>query len=214
MGTVASSRESVGAIARITKMALFRMLGRSDYDRWADTSNLEQWWESRTQQLAGLIPPATRVIEFGAGRRRLEAYLDPTCTYLASDLVERGPDTFVCDLNRRPLPDLGPLCPEVAVFAGVLEYIRDVPAVVDWLAGHVRYCVASYAVIERSGLVSALTAGARRTYWRTYHGYMNAYGESELQGLFARSRFACLRTDSWNDQRLFLFEKRPTENQS
>jgi len=214
MGTVASSREGVGAIARITKMALFRMLGRYDYDRWADTSNLEQWWESRTQQLAGLIPPATRVIEFGAGRRRLEAYLDPTCTYLASDLVERGPDTFVCDLNRRPLPDLGPLCPEVAVFAGVLEYIRDVPAVVDWLAGHVRYCVASYAVIERSGLVSALTAGARRTYWRTYHGYMNAYGESELQGLFARSRFACLRTDSWNDQRLFLFEKRPTENQS
>jgi hypothetical protein len=192
-------------------MALFRMLGRSDYVRWTGTSNLEEWWESRTQKLAGLIPPDTRVIEFGAGRRRLEAYLAPGCIYLPSDLVERGPDTFVCDLNRRPLPDLGALRPEVAVFAGVLEYIRDVPSLVEWLAGHVRYCVASYALTERSGLVRTLTAAVRRTYWRTYHGYMNSYSEAELLALFARSRFACLRIDSWNDQRLFLFENRPTE---
>jgi hypothetical protein len=194
-------------------MALFRMLGRSDYGRWADPGNLEQWWESRTQKLAGMIPPATRVIEFGAGRRRLEAYLDPGCTYLASDLVARGPDTFICDLNRRPLPDLTALRPQVAVFAGVLEYLRDLSSVVAWLSTHVRYCVASYAVMERAGRVGTLTGGVRRTYWRTYHGYMNAYSESELLTLFARSRFVCLRTDSWNDQRLFLFEKRSTETQ-
>ena len=132
---------------------------------------------------------------------------------MASDLVERGPDTFVCDLNRRPLPDLGVLRPEVAVFAGVLEYIRDVPSLVEWLSAHVRYCVASYALTERAGLVTALTAGVRRAYWRTYHGYMNSYSEPDLLALFARSRFACLRTYSWNDQRLFLFERRPTEIQ-
>jgi len=210
MGTVASSREGVGAVTRVAKMALFRMLGRSDYDRWAGSENLEEWWESRTQQLARLVPPGTRVLEFGAGRRRLEAHLDPRCAYVASDLVERGPDTFVCDLNRRPLPDLTPIRPDVAVFAGVLEYVRDVPAVVAWLARHVRYCVASYAVVEPMGLVG----GMRRSYWRTYHGYMNAYSEADLQALFAHGGFACVRTDGWNDQRLFLFERRPLERQS
>jgi hypothetical protein len=202
---------SVEALTRVTKMALFRLIGRSDYERWGDASNLEAWWESRTVMLAGMIPRGTRVIEFGAGRRRLEAHLDPSCTYIASDLVARGADTFICDLNRRPLPDLHPLRPEVAVFAGVLEYVRDVPAVVAWLATQVRYCVASYAVVHRSRHVGALVAGARRSYWRTYHGYMNAYTEPELVAVFERNRFTCLRIDGWNDQRLFLLEKRETE---
>jgi len=189
------------------KMALFRSIGRSDYARWAGKENLETWWESRTQKLAAMVPKGTRVIEFGAGLRPLERCLDASCSYIASDLVDRGPDTLVCDLNRRPLPDLGPLHPDVAVFAGVLEYIRDVPAVVAWLSRHVRYCVASYAVAHPAGLALAMAAGARRT----YYGYMNAYSETDLVAVFRRSGFACLRTDGWNDQRLFLFAAQPAE---
>jgi hypothetical protein len=207
----ALGRGTLGAARRVTKMVLFRLLGRSDYERWGDPSSLETWWESRTQKLAALIPAGTRVIEFGAGRRRLASFLDPRCSYVASDLVERGPDTFVCDLNRRPLPDLAPLAPEVAVFAGVLEYLREVPEVVEWLSAQVRYCVASYAVAQRLGLRGALVAGARRSYWRAYHGYMNSYSEAELLAIFARNGFACLRTESWNEQRLFLFERRRGE---
>jgi hypothetical protein len=157
-----------------------------------------------------MVPRGTRVIEFGAGTRPLERCLDPSCTYVASDLVERGPDTFVCDMNRRPLPDLSPLHTNVAVFAGVLEYVRDVPAVVGWLSGHVRYCVASYAVARPAGLVRALAAGVRRT----YYGYMNSYSEAELVALFHQGGFACLRTDTWNDQRLFLFATQPVEARS
>ena len=48
----------------------------------------------------------------------------------------------------------------------MLEYIRDVPSLVEWLSEHVTYCVASYALTERTGLVSALTVGVRRAYWR------------------------------------------------
>jgi hypothetical protein len=204
----ALERGTLGAARRVTKMVLFRLLGRSDYERWADPGNLEAWWESRTQKLAALVPAGTRVIEFGAGRGRLASFLDPRCSYVASDLVERGSDTFVCDLNRRPLPDLAPLKPEVAVFAGVLEYLRDVPEVVAWLATQVGWCVASYAVADRLGLRGALVAAARRSYWRTYHGYMNSYSEAELLAIFARNRFACLRAESWNEQRLFLFQRR------
>ena len=137
-----------------------------------------------------MVPKRTRVIEFGAGTRPLERCLDPSCTYVASDLVERGPDTFVCDLNRRPLPDLSRLRPDVAVFAGVLEYVRDVPSVVAWLSGHVRYCVVSYAVARPAGLVRALAAGARRT----YYGYMNSYSEAELVAVF-RAEWVRLPSD-------------------
>jgi hypothetical protein len=94
------------------------------------------------------------------------------------------------------------------VFAGVLEYVLDVPAVVQWLSDHVTYCVASYAHVDRAGFVEGLVVRARRV----YYGYMNSYSEAELLALFARYRFACLRTGSWNDQRLFLFN-RCTETQ-
>ena len=197
-----AKHRGVETVTRVAKMAMLRTIGRSDYERWANPGNLEEWWESRTQQLARMIPAGTRVIEFGAGRRRLEAFLDPSCTYTASDLVERGPGIFVCDLNRRPLPDLCPLAPQVAVFAGVLEYLRDVPAVIAWLAAHVTHCAASYSVAHPSRLVRL--AGSVR---RTYYGYMNAYREADLLAIFARAGFACRRTDSWNDQRLFLFAR-------
>jgi hypothetical protein len=207
MSALVDGRPSLKAVNRWAKMALFRSIGRSDYERWADADNLEAWWESRTRKLAGLVPAGTRVVEFGAGSRALERCLDASCTYMASDLVDRGPGTFICDLNRRPLPDLGTLRPEVAVFAGVLEYVRDVPTVVAWLARQVRFCAASYAVADRSGLVRSLAARVKRT----YYGYMNAYNETDIVAVFRRGEFACIQTDSWNDQRLFLFEKQSAE---
>ena len=82
------------------------------------------------------MPNYSRVIEFGAARRALEKYLDPSCVYTASDLVDRGLGTIVCDLNERPLPDLGADAYDVAVLMGVLEYVRDMPSVIDWLAQH------------------------------------------------------------------------------
>jgi hypothetical protein len=207
MGALSSQPGTLRTATRVAKMALWRSVGRSDYARWGDVDSLETWWESRTQTLARMIPDGTRVLEFGAGRRRLAAFLGPRCTYMASDLVDRGGDTFICDLNRRPLPELGPLRPQVAVFAGVLEYVRDVPAVVAWLAPHVSACVASYAGVHRGGLWNRLAVSANRT----YYGYMNSYSEPELIAIFTRHGFRCVRTESWNDQRLYRFETWPRE---
>src|SRR5215468_9103306 len=94
---------------RVARMAMLRLIGHSDYERWTDPSSLETWWESRTQRLAAMVPAGTRVIEFGGGRQRLRSFLDSSCTYMASDLVDRGPGTLACDLNRRPLPDMAAL---------------------------------------------------------------------------------------------------------
>src|ERR1700743_3487879 len=109
------------------------LLKKTDRRRWADTKNIYRSWEPRTKLVATLVPDNSRVIEFGAGRRVLERYLDPSCTYVPSDIVDRGPRTIVCDLNQRPLPDLGAGVYDVAVILGVLEYVSDLPSMLDWL---------------------------------------------------------------------------------
>jgi hypothetical protein len=142
------------------------------------------------------------VIEFGAGRCRLPAYLDAGCTYFASDLVARESGTIVCDLNRCPLPDLRHLSPDVAVFAGVLEYVKDLPSLLGWLSTQVAVCVASYDALDPPRWTTErLVARIRR---RTF-GYMNDYAVDQFVAAFASSGFRCLRTDQWGSQELYLF---------
>ena len=175
---------------------------RLDSQRWAKLDNHGAWWKGRTEKIARLIPPGSRVIEFRAGRRQLEKLLDPTCTYVPSDLLDRGPGAFVCDLNQRPLPDLRHLNVDTAVFAGVLEYLHGVESLAEWLAQHVSLCVASYACVPpRKGSVQWL----RKGFDRFYYGYMNSYGEEELVHLFRRAGFRCIARDPWTSQRVFLF---------
>ena len=177
---------------------------KTDYDRWANPRSIYESWESRTKMAAALVPNHSRVIEFGAARRVLETYLDPSCTYTASDLVDRGPGTIVCDLNERPLPDLGADVYDVAVIMGVLEYVRDVPSMLDWLAKHVPVCVLSYSCVKANG------HPLRRKFEsisRLNHGWMNSYGEDDLRALFRDRGFALLQDAVWINQRLFVFSR-------
>ena len=149
----------------------------------------------------GLIPPGTRVIEFGAGQRRLQGYLDQGCTYVALGSRGAGARHLRVRSESPAATRPGGACaPTWPCSPECSSNIRDVPSLVEWLSERVTCCVASYALTERTGLVSALTVGVRPAYWRTYHGYMNSYSEPDLLALFARSRFACLRTYNWNDQ--------------
>jgi hypothetical protein len=180
---------------------------RTDRKRWADPRNLYASWESRNKQLAALVPNNSRVIEFGAGKRILEQYLDPSCTYVPSDVIDRGPGTIVCDLNQRPLPDLGPNVYDVAVFSGVLEYVRDVPSVLDWLAKYVALCALTYAPAKAGGYSPG---GLVETIGRLRHGWMNNYREEELRSLFCERGFKLVQDQDWEGQRLFVFSRRPS----
>ena len=193
-----------GAV-RVSRNALMWCAGRPDYSRWSSSQGLEAWWDERTKMLAGLVSPGTRVIEFGAGRRQLETFLPPDCSYIPSDLVDRGPGTLVCDLNHRPLPSLSTLAPEVAVFGGVLEYIRDVPALATWLGETgVRTCVVSFdPVPARLGRIARYRELTRRTYF----GYMNALTEEELIQSFVTAGYGLAEKTSWTTQVLIRFEK-------
>jgi len=180
---------------------------KTDRRRWADPRNIYASWESRNKELAALVPSNSRVIEFGAGKRILERYLDPSCSYVPSDIIDRGPGTIVFDLNQRPLPDLGPDAYDVAVFSGVLEYVREVPAMLDWLTKYVTVCVLTYAPAKARG---HSPRGLLETIGRLRHGWMNNYREEELRSLFYERDFELVQGKDWEDQRLFVFSRRPS----
>jgi len=187
---------------RIVKILVNRLFNQSDYRRWAKQENLETWWEPRTRKIAEFIPKNSRIIEFGSGRRHLAQHLDPSCTYFPSDLIDRGAGTLICDLNKSPLPDLkSTLKPDVAVFAGVLEYVRDLAAVVEWLSHQVTVCVASYTCAESE---PATVQRVLEMFLRSYYGYLNEYTEEEIIALFQTHGFVCVKKDQWTSQLIFV----------
>lgn len=185
------------------------LLKKTDRKRWTDPSSFYSAWEPRTKLVAALVPKDSRVIEFGAAKRLLEKYLDPSCTYTPSDIVDRGPGTVVCDLNERPLPDLGTNVYDVAVIIGVLEYVRDVPSMLDWLTKYVTFCVLTYACATANGN-SPRAVLERAT--RVRHGWINNYREEELRSLFGERGFVLVRDANWEDQRVFVFSQRPSSS--
>lgn len=196
--------QAVKGTLHMVKTGLMKLTRRTDYNRWANLENYLAWWKPRTEKVASLIPNGTRVLEFGAGNRHLESLLAKDCEYIPSDLVDRGPGTVVCDLNKRPLPDLSYLMANVGVFVGVLEYISDLPTLIEWLSTQVLFCVVSYDCIKTSTLGPRRIAELIR---RACHGYLSYYTQQELIRLFERNGFACTKTESWQNQELFAFSK-------
>lgn len=166
---------------------------RSDRDRWAESTNLHASWDERTRLIADRIEPGSRVLEFGAGRLTLEPMLPAGCSYTPSDIVARDERTVVCDLNARPLPDLGRH--DVLVFSGVLEYVSDLPRLLRELSPVAPRILASYAVLPRPALAEKIL---RRT-----HGFMTDYNEEQLRAVFQRAGFRVVEAFDWRAQRVF-----------
>ena len=160
-----------------------RLFSRSDVRRWSDERELNPQWDERARIIARHIPPGSRVLDLGSGRRSLERFLDSTCTYIPADLVSRGPDTVILDLNERPLPDLAGLGADIVVLAGVLEYVRDVPSLIDWVTRQAPACLLSYQ------LASSTTW--RESARRAVAGWVNSYRREDLHELFAGHGFQC-----------------------
>jgi hypothetical protein len=183
---------------------------RPDVSRWARPSSFEAEWEERARILAGLVAPGSRVIEFGAGPHGMGRYLDPGCSYVASDVIRRGPDTFVFDLNARPLPDLSPLDVDVAVFGGVLEYLVRLAPIARWLASHVSTCIVSYECALTPAWSTARLGERLR---RARLGWVSTCTEAELVRLFGAAGFGCTQTVLWHtptgDEPIFVFRREP-----
>lgn len=170
---------------------------RSDLDRWGDETNLSARWDSRTAKMARLVPPGSKVLEFGAGRLTLRDHLPPGCTYTASDLFPREGISLVCDLNARPFPKVPPH--DVVFLAGVLAYVWDLPALVRFLTGIAGTVVASYPGTD-------LTPG---TLARRANGWVNDLSFADLEKIFEEQGFVRESCERWERQHVYKFTKRP-----
>lgn len=95
----------------------------SDLGRWRDSDNLASQWASRSKLAAALIGNAPRrVLDVGAGDMALRGFLPPGCDYTPADIVSRGPDCLVADLNQQQFP---PGEYDWVTFLGLLEYLHD-----------------------------------------------------------------------------------------
>jgi glycosyltransferase involved in cell wall biosynthesis len=190
---VSRFKERVRTALAATGTSLRRYRGGSDRRRWGDPRSLSPDWDSRTEQIARLVPPGATVLEFGAGRMTLRDRLAQGCTYIPSDLVDRGPGTIVCDLNARELPAFPPH--DVAVFSGVLEYVNDISLLLNNIKYNSKTIIASYAVRERvPGRVE-----------RRAHGWVNDHTAGEFVEIFRRLGFRCDRAEGWHGQEIYRF---------
>jgi hypothetical protein len=186
------------------KVFLKKALGKSDYERWGNQENLLPNWDLRTQQIANLIEAGSSVIEFGAAKMVLRNFLPDKCSYTPSDLVDRGDGTIICDLNSKTLPEFGQY--DVAVFSGVLEYIHDVPRLIEHLSNSVNTITTSYAVIETNPNKEK----------RYALGWVNNYSSEQLVEIFVKAGFQCshsekFESDMIKSQMIYKFTKK-TEN--
>ncbi len=166
----------------------------TDFARWSEPTNLLPHWDSRTLRMAELIPPGSSVLELGAGRQVLRAALPEGCTYTPSDLVSRGPDTLVCDLNARRLLDFP--AHDIIVLSGVLEYVDKVPRLVRHLAPRCRVAmILSYAVTDTNPED------------RARHGWVNHYSAAALTRVFEAAGFRAAGAEHWQSQVIFTFRK-------
>ena len=194
---------TIGVTVRTLRCRLF---GTTDISRWRNAEMFPDDWEERTRLIAQLVPKGTRIIEFGAGRRNLESQIDPSCTYIPCDIVSRGENTLILDLNAKPLPDLRHLRPDVAIFAGVIEYISDLKSILTWLSQQVTTCIISY---ECAKTQSWRLARLMETIRRTGAGWVKTFSEEELVEIFRSGGFAPTERKDWRtldgDERIFVF---------
>jgi len=189
-------KAKAGTMLAAARTSLRRYRGGTHHRKWGDSHSLSADWDSRTEQIARLIPPGTTVLEFGAGRMVLRKYLPEGCKYTPSDLVDRGDGTIVCDLNARDLPSFPPH--DVAVFSGVLEYVNDLDRLFERVSKSFNVIVASYC--DRQQFPSRVM--------RRSQGWVNDFTPEELQGIFCRLGFHCDRVESWNVQKIYRFVRR------
>lgn len=160
---------------------------------WEDLRTHSNQWDRRTIMLSAYIEPNSKVIEFGAGRMILKNYLPKGCKYQPADLVERCKGCLVIDLNHIPYPELGKY--DVAFFSGVLEYVYNVPGVIENVSKYVNQIIVSYC-----GKDYQTATACQNNDWKLI-------SEREFIRAFTKVGFELCNTDQWGSQRIYNFRR-------
>jgi len=204
-------RPRLAAYAKVARTLMHRFLRRTDAEKW-NSYAFPNEWSLRSSRMAAFVPSGSTVYEFGAGRSILAEFLPATCILISSDVIERRPGMLVVDLNRRPFPPIGGSAPLVAVFGGVLEYLSDLPAVLQWAGSNFDLCIASY---ECAGTQPGLTEWLRTRIRRSHEGWVNHYTQVQLGTLFADAGYRLLHTAVWGESdpgMIYVFQRSSAPN--
>jgi hypothetical protein len=117
---------------------------RTHLHRWRHTATQPPSWDERNVIIASLIPPASRVIDIGAGFQSLR-FLLQDCLYQPCDVVVSTSDTWYIDFNRGIYPSPPDELFDVVVLSGVLEYAQDLGELLQRTSEYGRLTLASYA---------------------------------------------------------------------
>jgi len=182
-----------GIIAKVLRIFNHNKYNKSDVERWEPIGAIKKSWAKRTIEMSKFILPNSKIIEFGAGKMVIKEHLPENCSYTPSDIVNRGHGTFVCDLNNPDLPAFDHY--DYCVISGVLEYINDVPKLIEHLSTSIDSFIISYAIVKEGHI-------AKRG-----NGWVNSYTENDIIKLFEDNGYIISKRTKWVKQVIFVFNK-------
>lgn len=171
----------------------------TDIARWSDPDSLDAAWDSRAEVAAQYIPDGARVLDIGCGKMALERFLPKHCFYQPCDVVKRDARTITCDLNRKEFPSEAVTSADIITLLGVIEYVKDLPAMFAQLRASGREVVVTYHTTN-------MTAGLDRNAL----GWLNHLSNSEIAKLFLDAGFSVLNIEKLSDIQL-LFRLSPSK---
>ncbi len=160
-------------------------------ERWSNPNSFSAEWDERTTIIANMIARGSSVLEFGCGNQRLVDFLPENCTYQPSDIVARSPQTLVCDLNKS-FPKLEKKY-DVIVFSGVLEYIADLPQLMEQVRANCGECIASYACTDQLDCIAT----------RIRSGWINHISENAFLAIIKKADFTVVEKKTWRHQIIY-----------
>jgi hypothetical protein len=178
-----------------------RARNESDLNRWGSDQVFPPDWNARTSVMAAMLPAKVKsVADFGCGAMALRDSLAEGVGYVPVDIVSRGEGTIVIDLNAPVLPPLPKA--DAAFFSGTLEYVIDLPRLLEAACATYPYVVCSYVTAPM-----ALTDSARR---RSF-GWVTDFRLSDIIALFEAHHFIVLKLQRWRRQSLLLLQHEASE---
>ena len=110
--------------------------------------------------------------------------------------MDRGPGTLICDLNKRPLPELPGH--DIIVLSGVLEYLHDPSDLLARLQTVAPVILLSYAVWD--GMPQSLPK-------RRGNGFVNDLCGTEFYGMLKKAGWCSNTFGEWQGQHLLRCER-------
>jgi predicted O-methyltransferase YrrM len=162
--------------------------------RWQNINSLQDEWVKRIRALRDMLPSDTKsLVDFGCGKKVLKQFLSPDILYIGIDSHRKFGADRELDLNSKFTTEDLPKA-DVAFFSGVLEYIANLPYVLEKISYNFSTIVFSYHTFTQK----SSSRGSRRNL-----GWVNDFTLSELASCLESNDFTITRYEEFfEDTRL------------